>query len=373
MAINTLADWNGAHARQTGEVLATKLEPGARLSVLRQLREVANNRLRDAETSTIAHPGARTFAAEGGDSNRSSPFVIAQAQPRQPAYPGQTPQTQGPRPRDENWWKQKPLLPSEEGGEAAIEPNPNGPFSRPRQDPLEETPPGYEYGAWERDPHPRTSTGSLLVSPARLTQRQRENLLGRVWIYPTERQVGGGRLEKGRGYFGADREGAGPPRHGGYDAPYKFPWEQDNDEQGKPRSRAVRLPTRSVCTGFTPKAKSGETINRLSFDLGDGLTLELLHVQLSPALDAKIKAAQRSGRPLELDAGEMLGDVDAAHDHTHVQIVASGPNGERWVVDPTYFMEKRARTFWRDPLPDSWEKWIDTGRNAVDWAQRQFE
>jgi hypothetical protein len=79
-----------------------------------------------------------------------------------------------------------------------------------------------------------------------------------------------------------------------------------------------------------------------------------------------LAAAQRTGAPLEFDAGEILGDVDGDHDHTHIQIRVSGPNGEKWVVDPTYFLEKRARTFLRAPLPDL----ID---DAIDWGIRQFE
>ncbi|MFM9863669.1 MAG: hypothetical protein ACKVRO_08680 [Micropepsaceae bacterium] len=382
---------SGQNGKPATEGVTARLEAGARVSVLQQLREAAGNRPRDASPiATVDEYSA--FTGEYAGENPMSSFVTVQARaerptqpPLRPSYaptghppghPRQAAQQHATQQKDPSWSQQKPLLPPEEGGEGALEPvpNPNGRFANPKVDPLEYPPPGYEYGAWEKAQQPKTSTGSLLVSPARLTQRQQQNLLDRVWISPTERQVGGGRLKDGRGYFGADRLGAGPPRHGGYDAPYKFPWEGDNDEQGKPRSRAVRLPTRAVYTGFEPLASDGKTVlNRLTFDLGDGLTLELLHVQLTPALDAKIKAARRSGKPLELDAGEVLGDVDATHDHTHIQIIASGPNGERWVVDPTYFMEKRARTFLRDPLPDSWERWIDTGRDAVDWAKRQFE
>jgi len=64
---------------------------------------------------------------------------------------------------------------------------------------------------------------------------------------------------------------------------------------------------------------------------------------------------------LELDVGDILGAVDGDHDHTHIQMRVPGPNGESWVVDPTHFLEKRARTFWRAPLPD----FLD---DAIDWG-----
>ncbi|MCE9521196.1 MAG: hypothetical protein K8S25_02040 [Alphaproteobacteria bacterium] len=40
-----------------------------------------------------------------------------------------------------------------------------------------------------------------------------------------------------------------------------------------------------------------------------------------------------------LDIGEVPGDIDAKHDHTHVQIIVTQPNGEKWTVDPTPFFE----------------------------------
>ena len=355
--------------------LLDRFEPSVKTAGTQQF--VESLRMGQPDTSLVSDP-------------QSPPKQVAQARPQQPtpppspSYPplgypsAQGQQAQQPpatRQRNPEWWQQKPLLPTEDGGEAALDPKPrrHGPFAPPP--PLEQPGPDHEYGAWSRNPNARTDTGSLLVSPDRLSQRQQENLMRRSWIHPTGKLTGAGRLEQGWGYFGAPRKGANAPYHGGFDAPYRYPTDPDYDENGRPIAydRTVRLPTRAICKGFTANSQGGASINRLSFDLGDGITLELLHIQVSPALDAKLKAAQRAGKPLELDAGEVLGDIDAGHDHTHVQMIVAGPNGERWVVDPTYFMEERARTFWREPQNDLVDSVIDLGRGAVDWTRRQFE
>lgn len=396
--VHAMRNVPGATERVLADGISARLEPGIRSAVLKQLGETTKAQALDAMRQTwkagaSAEPRSLFERARNGDAesvggslnpttlefrpDRDGP-LRAETLPwngeRLEATPLQgMPTQQPPQSAHDPWWKDKPLLP-EEGGEAGLDPTPkSGPFARPQVDPLDTAPPGYEYEEWQKAPNPRTAIGSLLVPPSRLTQRQQRNLNDRTWISPTGRSVGGGRLKGGRGYFGADRIGSGPPRHGGYDAPYKFPWEADVDESGKPRSREVRLPTRVLRATFEEKDSNNAVINRLSFDLGDGITLELLHVTPTPALRKAIADAKRTGRPLQLDAGVLLGEIDAGHDHTHVQIIVTQPNGERWTVDPTDFMEKKARTFSRKPMRDDWEWWIDRSIDGYNWVQRQLE
>ena len=314
----------------------------------------------------------------GKASDAETRFAAAHAQPRgaqngphtRQANPQQQATSQRP-----SWWRQEDLLSEEEGGEAGLRPtpSPNGPFAPPKPD--EEPAAGFEYEAWKQKVDPKTSSGTVLVSPKRLTRRQQENLLGRNWISPTGKPSGAGLLEEGYGYFGAARRGSGNTKahHGAYDAPYKYPSDPEFDAQGKPikYARTVRLPTRATYLGFVPHVQNDpvygkRTISMFRFSLGDGIVLEMLHVEPNPAFLSRLAAAQRAGAPLEFDAGEILGDVDGDHDHTHIQIRVSGPNGEKWVVDPTFFLEKKARTFLRMPMPDL----ID---DAIDWGIRQFE
>jgi hypothetical protein len=339
-----------------------KAQFDARLNALRGPESLAEI---DKSGGVDTRPAATFPQHQQGQAQNGS-----QARQAQHQSPQQQPASQRP-----TWWRQEELLPEEEGGEAGLKPtpSPNGPFARPKRD--KEPAPGFEYEAWEQKADPKTSTGAVLVPPRRLTRRQQENLLGRNWISPTGKTSGAGRLEEGYGYFGADRAGPGNTtvHHGAYDAPFKYPSDPDFDVQGKPikYERTVRLPTRATYLGFVPHVQNDpvygkRTINMFRFSLGDGIILEMLHVEPSPAFLSRLAAAQRTGAPLEFDAGEILGDVDGDHDHTHIQIRVSGPNGEKWVVDPTYFLEKRARTFLRAPLPDL----ID---DAIDWGIRQFE
>lgn len=68
---------------------------------------------------------------------------------------------------------------------------------------------------------------------------------------------------------------------------------------------------------------------------------------------------QRLKPGTELDAGWPLGRVDGQQDHVHIQIRTAGPRGEKWVVDPTPYMDKRARSFWRRPMDDMLDSLID--------------
>ena len=104
--------------------------------------------------------------------------------------------------------------------------------------------------------------------------------------------------------------------------------------------------------------------------MGDGLTLELLHVTPTAELlaaskrieqeEAQAKAAMTAGQPSravnypEMDAGVSLGEIDPTHDHTHLQLLTT-IDGIRGSVDLTPYMERRARRYWRQPTDD----WIE--------------
>ncbi|MBP6014420.1 MAG: hypothetical protein KBA31_19485 [Alphaproteobacteria bacterium] len=342
--------------------------PGAAQELASHLKAIRGQGLDGAMREPEGSPASRLGVPP-------SPAPLRRTYPMQALPTQQSPQpTRGTR-ETSSWWKWEDLLPPEEGGEDGFRstPSPTGPFARPKSD--KQPVPGFEYGAWEKKSDPRTSNGTLLVPPSRLTRRQQENLLNRNWIHPTGKPSGAGRLDEGYGYFGADRPGPGDTTvyHGAYDAPYKYPNDPEYDLQGQRKvySRAVRLPTRATYLGFvsvTPNdpVYGQRTINMFRFSLGDGIILEMLHVEQSPAFLAKLAEAQRTGAPLQFDAGEILGEVDGDHDHTHIQIRVTEPNGESWVVDPTFFLEKKARTFLRVPMPD----FID---DAIDWSVRQFE
>lgn len=234
---------------------------------------------------------------------------------------------------------------SSEGGEAGPgqtspaqprqKPSPYGsppnPTPKPPAPPPRVPHPGHRPGEWQRQPDPRTSNGSRLVSHTALSQKQQDNLRNRNWVHPTGEYPGNERLLRGWGYFGAERSGTGGVSyHGGYDAP--------GDE--------VVLPTRAKFVGYDPDTQI------LTFDLGDGLVLQLVHVNPTPQM-----LRMRPGA--NLDAGWPLGRVDSQQDHAHIQIRATEPGGDKWVVDPTPYMEKRARTFWRQPMNDTLDTLID--------------
>jgi hypothetical protein len=146
----------------------------------------------------------------------------------------------------------------------------------------------------------------------------------------------------------------------------------------KPDKRVVAA-TKATFMRFERTDRFGNVINKVVFSLGDGLTLEMLHVEPTAELlamdrqiradEARANAARQAGRPVpqvrypELDAGHPLGEVDAlpgkkAHDHTHMQLITT-VNGDRWTVDITPYMERRARRFWR--------------HSTNDWLERRYD
>lgn len=262
-----------------------------------------------------------------------------------------------------------------EGGESAtdgirIKPRPGGGFS---PSPLPEQPkPGYEYGAWRQKydawrqglgPAPVTEGGSTIVDRSALTQAQQDRLNYRRWVHPTGKRAGAVLLEKGFGFFGAQRNATGRPQatkfHGGYDAPFRYP----NDPASVGSDRGVVLPTDAQFVGFAEKDASGAVINKLTFYLGDGLYVELLHVTPNARLMKLINGNRFGGA---LAAGEALGDIDATHDHTHLQILVTQPNGDRWAIDPTPYMEP-------DPMEFLQRFFNNSVDDAREWVRRQFE
>lgn len=237
-------------------------------------------------------------------------------------------------------------------------------------------PPWYTPGDWRKHRDPRTSGNSLLVGPERLSQAQKKNLADRNWIFPTDGGPEYGPDGVNYPYFGARRSAGGPPTfHGGYDARFRKPAAGSNQ---KPDKRVVAA-TRAKFKRFERTDSKGNVINKVIFDLGDGLTLEMLHIEPTPEIlamdrqvradEARANAARQAGRPVpnvrypELDAGHPLGEVDAlpgkkAHDHTHMQLITM-VNGERWTVDITPYMERRARRHWRYPTNDWMERRYD--------------
>lgn len=355
------------HQRSSVRMLSNIFEPGAKMAAEQEFA----SHLEDLRH--VPRDATQLQSSQSAPQIPSSPLGL----PSVPSggWASTSRRQQSSRYAEGPFWRQQELLPPDDGGEDGLrpEPSPTGPFARPKPD--KPPVPGFEYGAWEKKPDPRTGNGSLLVPPNRLSKRQQDNLLRRNWIHPTGKPSGAARLDEGYGYFGADRSGPGNTtvHHGAYDAPYRYKRDPDYDLEGNPitYSRAVRLPTRATYLGFVPTIQNDpvygrRTINMFQFSLGDGIILEMLHVEMSPAFRAKLAAANRTGAPLEFDAGEVLGEIDADHDHTHIQIRVTGPNGEKWVVDPTYFFEKKARTFLRMPLPDALD-------DAIDWTVRQFE
>jgi hypothetical protein len=238
----------------------------------------------------------------------------------------------------------------DEGGESGASPDSPGTMgsARPKQKPSPNSPSpsptpkppappprapqrGYHPGQWKQHPDPRTARGSKLVDHSALSQKQQDNLRNRNWVHPTGENPGHDRLMRGWGYFGAEREEGGRVHfHGGFDAP-------GND---------VVLPTRAKFQGYNPATRI------FTFNLEDGLILQIVHVDATPQM--------RNMRPgAILDAGTPLGRVEGQQDHAHLQLRASSANGDALVVDPTPFMEKRARTFWRRPMDDNLENLID--------------
>ncbi len=105
--------------------------------------------------------------------------------------------------------------------------------------------------------------------------------------------------------------------------------------------------------------KNGKQVRKsmgytLTFDLGDGLQLALLHVRPSQrVLDLQAQLTNPRGRfvrSTRFRMGEDLGFVDdrayfGRNDHTHLQITAEGGdyNGQHvagFAIDPTQFVER---------------------------------
>lgn len=237
-------------------------------------------------------------------------------------------------------------------------------------------PPWYTPGDWRKARDPRTAGGTRLIGPERLTPTQRKNLAERNWIFPTDGDPEYGPVGLNYPFFGARRREGGPSTfHGGYDARFR----KAQPGSGNAANKQVVAATRARFKKFTRYAKDGVTvINKITFDLGDGMELEMLHVEPTPEImamerqlqaeEARANAARSAGRPIptvkypEVDAGYPLGEVDwppaqpgkkrpPPHDHTHMQLITT-VDGVRSTVDITDYMERRARRFWRHPTND---------------------
>jgi hypothetical protein len=232
---------------------------------------------------------------------------------------------------------------------------------------VRQPPEGFEYETWRpkfedwragRGARVFSDGGSTLVDRSMLTKAQQDLLNDRHWIHPTGIRTGANPLGGGHGFFGASREGKQGARHGGLDAPI-VPY----GEKISSPDRSVNLPTGAKFVDFREVSSGGDVINKFIFDIGQGISVEILHVKPSAKMQKLIDTHQYGGT---FDAGELLGDVDAKHDHAHVQIIATGPNRERWAVDPTPYLEPEAPELLRRSLKG-------LSKPAYDWLMRQIK
>jgi hypothetical protein len=272
-----------------------------------------------------------------------------------PLPPNATGQGQGHDLQDEYEapWIPMPTIPGSGVGGPVVR-RQVAPFPRPKPVTVPGARPGFQPNDWYSDAGARTSAKKVLISPSE-TSPQQQNLNRRRWLHPTGIGHQNKSLKQGLGYFGASRASEDPKTkmtkvtsHGGLDCP----------------GNTVRMPTDAELIGVQEsfgwvKDRNGQRVRAslgytLTFDLGDGLQLSLLHVKPSRrVLDLKDQFANPNGRfvrSARFRMGEDLGEVDhqaylGKNDHTHLQITAEGGdyNGQQvggFAVDPTYLFER---------------------------------
>jgi hypothetical protein len=208
---------------------------------------------------------------------------------------------------------------------------------------------GVQPDRWRRHPDPHTPGGHILISPDELPERQQKNLREREWVSPTQQVPDYGPTGLGDSYFGSYRApGRGPQDwyfHGGLDF----------------KGSKVVLPTRARFKELRYSRVYGYMI---SFDLGDGMTLSLLHVQPT----AELLALAKSGDHPIWDARHELGVVDPTvykgkGDHVHVQITMENGryNGQPagFAIDPTPMFPNQYSPPQRAPASNGWQQFWD--------------
>lgn len=207
----------------------------------------------------------------------------------------------------------------------------------------------YQPGHWRQRAGARTETGKVLVGIDELPLIHQQTLRRRGWMHPTGVLHGNERLENGFGYFGATRLRRGNVSwHGGYDAVAN----EMNTVQMPTDARLVSMVDtatsedckdkngRKILDPLTGKPRKRSRGYTLTFDLGNGMRLSLLHVRPTQNL--------RVGQNIGM--GELIGEVDTnaycgTNDHTHMQITMqaghyNGQDVSGFAVDPTDLVER---------------------------------
>ena len=154
-------------------------------------------------------------------------------------------------------------------------------------------------------------------------------------------------LARGYGYFGSSR------------ANFTF-YHGGGDFKGTKVLMPTDAPLIGVAESFVNKTSIGYT---LTFDLGDGMQLAVLHVHPSQELLQFWARTQNESPPQRMvQMGHELGDVDTnayggRNDHTHLQITLNGGffNGapvKGFAVDPTRLFDNASQrpSDWKDKL-----------------------
>ncbi len=312
---------SGPDGKPAAEGITAKLEPGARLSVFQQVREAVSNQVRNASAPQPDRPLAYSMTAiAGGDDNDNdltSPFVTAQARPRQPNVPppgfpqrpnqppaqpgGPQRPAQPPQQQQAPWWQQ-PILP----------PQPSDP-------PLQES-----------------QSGNYVVPTARLSPGLRTYLGGLDWRNPTDNAARGQDNQGGGGFNGTRLNNGRRYPHGAH------------DQLAQP-DQYVSAPVTGRLAGYG--RLPGRNWTNIDIALYNGVVVRVIHVEMPR--DAAGQIYLRPGDTIR--SGQIIGTQQIFANnqrlrpvpvHAHIQIMVPKPgavnprnNGQvYYLVDPSLFI-----------------------------------